>query len=124
MISEKPVAIPRPNPPARLRHWILKALQLAALGVGLAFFYEWGAARFYPRTGPAGFWHGTLHGALMPMALPALLAGRDVPIYADPNTGRSYKIGYIAGINACGFVVFGITFMKPRARAAGPTGGQ
>jgi glycosyltransferase involved in cell wall biosynthesis len=98
--------------PARLRRGLFKALQLAVLGVVLAFFYEWGSVRFYPRHGPAGFWHGTLHGALMPMALPALLAGRDVPIYAEANTGRAYKLGYIAGINACGFVVFGMTFSK------------
>jgi hypothetical protein len=109
MTSDKPQTSPWP---ARLRHGLLKALQLVVLGVVLALFYDWGSARFYPRNGPAGFWHGTLHGALMPMALPALLAGRDVPIYADANTGRAYKLGYIAGINACGFVVFGLTFSR------------
>jgi TM2 domain-containing membrane protein YozV len=93
-----------------------RAARLILLGILLAVFYAWGASRFYPSQGVAGFWHGTLHGALMPMALPALLAGRDVPIYADRNTGRPYKLGYIAGINACGFVVFGLLFLKPRPR--------
>lgn len=110
-------------PPGRLRAWLLAAakrgLRLVVLGVLLAVFYEWGSRRFYPREGDSGFWHGTLHGALMPMALPSLVAGRDVPIYADHNTGRGYKLGYIAGINACGFVVFGLAFLKP---ASGRTG--
>jgi hypothetical protein len=115
------VSPPFPNlPPGRLRSWLLAAakrgLRLVVLGVLLAVFYEWGSRRFYPQAGDAGFWHGTLHGALMPMALPSLVAGRDVPIYADRNTGRGYKLGYIAGINACGFVVFGLAFLKPAPR--------
>jgi hypothetical protein len=93
---------------------LTRLLRLVVLGVLLAVFYAWGAPRFYPAAGVAGFWRGALHGALMPMALPALLAGRDVPIYAELNTGRSYKLGYIAGINLCGFVVFGMLFLKPR----------
>jgi hypothetical protein len=48
------------------------------------------------------------------MALPSLLMNKDVPIYATQNRGRSYKIGYIAGINGCGFVVFGLSFWRPR----------
>ena len=103
---------------SKLRPWLvpglLRAARLVVLGVLLALFYAWGAPRFYPAGAAAGFWHGTLHGALMPMALPALLAGRDVPIYAERNTGRPYKLGYIAGINACGFVVFGMLFLQPR----------
>jgi hypothetical protein len=59
---------------------------------------------------------------LMPVALPSLLLGKDVPIYAERNQGRIYKLGYIAGINACGFVFFGLAFWRPSrpsARAAG-----
>jgi len=62
----------------------------------------------------AGFWYGTMHGALMPAALPSLLLGKDVPIFAGNNSGRGYKIGYIGGINACGFVFFGLAFWKPK----------
>lgn len=118
-----------PTPPSapsacRPPHWVRaglgRALRLLLLGLFLAVFYEWGVTRFHPRSGPAGFGHGALHGALMPMALPALLVGRDVPIYAERNTGRSYKLGYIAGINVCGFVVFGSLFLTPRPRAAPP----
>lgn len=114
-------AEPRASSPAAapaLRPWLVAGLQRAArlvvLGILLAIFYAWGAPRFYPEKGEAGFWYGTLHGALMPMALPALLAAREVPIYAERNTGRFYKLGYIAGINACGFIVFGLLFLKPR----------
>ncbi|MBE7503361.1 MAG: hypothetical protein HS113_24350 [Verrucomicrobiales bacterium] len=109
---------PAPSVTSGPRRWFVagayRAARLVVLGVLLAFFYSWGANRFYPAEGAAGFWYGTLHGALMPMALPALLASRDVPIYAERNTGRLYKLGYIAGINACGFIVFGCLFLKPR----------
>jgi hypothetical protein len=54
------------------------------------------------------------HGACMPMALPALLMGRDVSIYSELNTGRGYKLGYIAGINLCGLVFFGGTFWRSK----------
>jgi hypothetical protein len=60
----------------------------------------------------AGFGRGLLHGALMPMALPNLLVGKDVPIYATNNTGVNYKLGYTAGVNACGAVFFGCFFWR------------
>ncbi len=107
--------LPASPPRSRIVSALARAGRLIVLGVVLALFYAWGAPRFYPPDGVPGFWYGTLHGALMPMALPALLAGKDVPIYAERNTGRPYKLGYIAGINACGFVVFGMMFLQPRA---------
>jgi hypothetical protein len=61
---------------------------------------------------PAGFSRGVLHGVLMPMALPNLLIGHDVTIYAASNTGRSYKLGYTAGVNACGLIFFGFFFWR------------
>ncbi len=54
----------------------------------------------------------------MPMALPALLMGRDVKIFSSGETGRLYKLGYIAGINACGLVVFGSAFWRPRPKVS------
>jgi hypothetical protein len=60
----------------------------------------------------AGFGRGLLHGVLMPMAFPNLLVGKDVPIYAPNNTGVSYKLGYTAGVNACGAVFFGCFFWR------------
>ena len=62
--------------------------------------------------GPAGFVRGVVHGALMPGAMPNLLVGNDVTIYAPDNTGRTYKLGYTVGVNGCGAVFFGISFWR------------
>jgi hypothetical protein len=62
--------------------------------------------------GPAGFSRGIVHGALMPAALPRLLIGQDVSIYAPENTGRTYKLGYTVGVNGCGAIFFGINFWR------------
>jgi len=61
---------------------------------------------------PAGFGRGVAQGALMPLALPNLLVGRDVTIYGPKNTGRTYKLGYTVGVNGCGLVFFGLFFWR------------
>ena len=61
---------------------------------------------------PAGFARGVAQGALMPLALPYLLVGRDLPIYAPHNTGRMYKLGYTVGVNGCGAIFFGLLFWR------------
>jgi len=61
---------------------------------------------------PAGFFRGVAQGALMPLAFPNLLIGRDIPIYAAQNTGRTYKLGYTAGVNGCGAIFFGLFFWR------------
>ncbi|MBI3877006.1 MAG: hypothetical protein HY300_13805 [Verrucomicrobia bacterium] len=61
---------------------------------------------------PAGFARGLLHGAMMPAALPNLLVGRDVPIYAANNTGLTYKLGYTMGVNGCGAIFFGFFYWR------------
>ena len=61
---------------------------------------------------PVGFGHGVLHGVLMPCALPALLAGSDLKIYATNNTGRAYNLGYTVGVNGCGLIFFGVLFWR------------
>jgi hypothetical protein len=65
-------------------------------------------------SGPAGFGRGVLHGALMPAALPNLIVGNDVSIYAPNNTGRTYKLGYTIGVNGCGAIFFGVFFLRLR----------
>ena len=62
----------------------------------------------------AGFATGMLHGALMPGAMPSLLFGKDVVIYAENNDGRLYKLGYTFGVNACGAFFFGTFFYRLR----------
>ena len=73
---------------------------------------------------PAGFGRGIVQGALMPLALPNLLVGRDVSIYAERNDGVPYKLGYTAGVNGCGVVFFGMLFWRlkrwTRAKGARP----
>ena len=61
---------------------------------------------------PAGFARGVLQGALMPMSMPNLLAGQDLTIYSQNNTGLSYKLGYTAGVNGCGALFFGLLFWR------------
>ena len=99
-----------------LRRVATKVATLVLLGLVFGYAYDWAAPRFYDRDRPPSFGLGMLHGGLMPIALPSLLLGKDVPIYAPINTGRIYKIGYIAGINLCGLVFFGLAFRPPRKR--------
>ena len=102
----------RPDPIEAVRPPKLFSLVFAGLLFGWA--YTWAAPRFYRAEINAGFWLGALHGGLMPAALPSLLIGNDVPIYAVNNNGRVYKLGYIAGINLCGLVFFGLAFSKTK----------
>ena len=97
-----------------INHLARKVLSLVVAGIVLGWAYEWAAVRFYQADHAAGFWRGTMHGALMPAALPSLLLGKNVPIFAGNNTGRAYKLGYIAGINACGLLFFGLAFRNPK----------
>ena len=60
----------------------------------------------------AGFSTGIAHGALMPCGFPMLLVGRDIPIYAERNTGRTYKLGYTMGVNLCGAIFFGSVYWR------------
>ena len=70
------------------------------------------AASLDQNSHPAGFVRGMVQGALMPMSLPNLLAGRDITIYSQNNTGVTYKIGYTTGVNACGALFFGVVFWR------------
>jgi len=95
---------------------IIKIIALTAISLGLVFAQGWAAPRYYQPDYVAGFYTGLLEGALMPAALPGLLGGHDVPIYAPNNVGRGYKIGYILGLNTCGTFFFGVAFWQPRRR--------
>lgn len=106
------------------RRTLLGGLRLVLVGLVLGAVYAWAGPRLYPAGAVFGFGWGMAHGACMPLALPALVLGRDVPIYAEPNTGRGYKLGYIAGINLCGLVFFGGAFWRPRRERAGPVQNQ
>jgi hypothetical protein len=98
-----------------------KILSLAVAGVLLGWGYDWASRRLYDEADAARFWRGVLHGAVMPAALPSLLIGKDVPIFAPLNDGRGYKLGYICGINLCGLVFFGLAFRPARKTGGAKT---
>lgn len=118
MLASVGTPIPNQAPGSVRLPWMkraaLKVATLVFLGLALGFAYDWAAPRFYRSEIVPGFRLGVLHGALMPIALPTLLMGKDVPIYAASSTGRTYKLGYIAGINLCGLIFFGLAFHRPR----------
>jgi Mg/Co/Ni transporter MgtE len=89
-----------------------------AVTVVFGWVYAWASPWVFPKTGRAGFAYGLVHGALMPMALPSLVMGQDVDIYAANNSGRPYKLGYIVGINVCGLVFFGTVFWRPTRKSS------
>ena len=68
------------------RSWPRTLVRLGSILL-LAVGVSWGVHRSMETVGrsgrPAGFRQGMLHGALMPCALPNLLLGHDVSIYAD-----------------------------------------
>jgi len=94
----------------------LRVIRTVATILVFAFIIGWflqRSAEALNRTNErAGFGRGLLHGALMPLALPNLLVGKDVPIYAVNNTGVPYKLGYTAGVNVCGAIFFGTCFWR------------
>ena len=100
------------------RHLLRKALTLVIVGILFGKLYDWATPWAYPANRPVGFTYGVLHGAMMPISLPTLVMGKDVTIYANSNSGRPYKIGYICGINACGLLFFGAAFRKPKITSA------
>ena len=115
-VSKQVAVAPVPaKPHFSLRKFLgIKCVGMTALTLALALLQGWVAPRFYKADRMAGFRMGILQGALMPAALPGLLMGHDLPIYAPNNSGRPYNIGYIFGINACGTLFFGIAFWHPR----------
>lgn len=112
------IAPAAPAAPRRLQLWLRKAATLAVVTVLSSWFFGWASPWAFPKNRLADFKYGVLHGALMPLSLPTLLLGRDVPIYANENSGRGYKIGYICGINACGLLFFGAAFRRPKITSA------
>lgn len=91
---------------------LLRAITIAVVAISLGWVVQRSSASLDRSAAPAGFARGMLHGAIMPMAMPNLLIGQEVTIYAPNNTGRSYKLGYTAGVNACGLLFFGYFFWR------------
>ncbi len=100
------------RPAALAKRWLVRVLSFAALAICAGWLQVRIAQAVHDEKAPAGLGVGILDGILMPIALPSLLTGKDVPIYADLNTGRTYKLGYVLGVNFCGLVFFGVVFRR------------
>ena len=108
-MSDTQVKVPRPGRWVKICTRLACFLALAAL-IGATLNRL--ATSLDRDSNPAGFGRGVVQGALMPMSLPNLLAGRDITIYSQNNTGVTYKIGYTTGVNACGALFFGVVFWR------------
>ena len=99
------------TPPVR-RHWVIRFAIMAVT----AYLFAWACGVAMKAdsklTTPPGLFRGMLHGAMMPVAWPALLAGHDQEIYAQVNSGMTYKLGYSLGVNASGLFFFGWLFLS------------
>jgi len=101
-----------PPPIPRRRKILKRILSFLVAAACVGFLIRAASVTMSKSTAPAGFVRGMLQGALMPGALPNLLVGNDVVIYAPNNTGRTYKLGYTCGVNACGAIFFGWFFWR------------
>src|SRR5205823_2958231 len=90
----------------------LRVTVILAVAASVGWGLNRSAATFNRDARPAGFARGMVQGALMPLAMPNLLVGNDVAIYAANNTGRTYKLGYALGVNICGLIFFGVFFWR------------
>lgn len=108
-MSDTPVKAITPLPWKKIATRVVTILLLAA-AVGWTLNHISASLQHNPD--PAGFRRGMIQGALMPMAMPNLLFGKDVTIYSTNNTGITYKLGYTAGVNTCGAIFFGFFFWK------------
>jgi hypothetical protein len=108
-VEEQPPAVM----PSRRSRW-QRALIRTGVVVLVAISVSYGLNRsaVHDSGERAGFGRGVVHGATMPLAMPGLLAGMDMTIYAAENTGRPYKLGYTLGVNACGAIFFGFVFRR------------
>ena len=118
MLGNMEAVVPNQTVPANsmslVKFIVIKSIMIIAVCVILSVAQAWMASHSYKPNQVAGFPIGLWQGMLMPAALPGLLMGQDLPIYAPNNTGRTYKIGYAMGINGCGILFFGVMFWRPR----------
>lgn len=113
---------PRTSWPRRIFVVVRSVLVFAVVGFTIGWLLNRLNSHFESRPEPAGFPRGLVQGALMPIAMPNLLFGQDVAIYATRNTGRTYRLGYTMGVNGCGLLFFGLFFWRVRRMKAQITG--
>jgi hypothetical protein len=99
---------------------VLRRYRMLPVRIAVVVVLAWGAGwvlnrsveTISGRTSPAGFFHGMFHGAVMPCAMPGLLMGKELVIYAANNSGRLYNLGYTVGVNSCGALFFGMFYWR------------
>ena len=92
----------------------MKARDIAVLAAIAATLAACATQPAPPAAGAPGFWLGLVQGFIAPFALIASLFS-DARIYAFPNAGGWYDLGYILGINAVlGGGIISITVRLPR----------
>jgi len=104
-----------PKPSGSRPWWLrlaIRLLTLIAVGFIIGTILNRVSDTLSKNPKPAGFVRGMVQGALMPMAMPNLLFGRDITIYSNQNSGVPYKLGYTAGVNVAGIVCFGFFFWR------------
>lgn len=94
------------------RHWLTRLALTIAVALALAWLCGLAMRADAGLAAPPGLFRGMIHGAIMPIAWPALLAGHDQDIYARLNAGRLYKLGYSFGVNLSGVFFFGWLFLS------------
>ena len=51
-----------------------------------------------------GFWHGLLHGVIVPVDLVLMLFREDITVFAPNNDGAWYAFGFVIGSGGWGFL--------------------
>jgi len=51
-----------------------------------------------------GFWHGLLHGIIVPVDLVLMLFRDDITVFAPNNNGAWYAFGFVIGSGGWGFL--------------------
>src|SRR5437762_14126039 len=115
MLPSMPATTFNISAPARPRHtWVTRLASIVLLAFVIGWTLNRVAQQLENSRRPAGFVRGLVQGALMPAAMPNLLVGHDVAIYAMKNNGVFYKLGYTMGVNACGALFFGLFYWRLR----------
>ncbi|WP_415406988.1 hypothetical protein ACLHDG_00215 [Sulfurovum sp. CS9] len=80
---------------------VLKYIPTILTILGTVLFLSGCADQPSPRGGDEnGFFMGLFHGIIMPFSLIGSFIWNDVRIYAFPNAGIMYDVGYVIGVVA------------------------
>jgi hypothetical protein len=113
MSESRPTPASAAKPFSLAKFIAIKSLVMILICAALGLAQYWATPGSYSPAPTADFRLGLLHGSLLPAAFPALLLGKDVPIYTAASAGQRYKLGYICGLNLSGMIFFGFAYWRP-----------